>query len=226
MRTELISCKDKTVDLEGFAAFPLRTPAPLVLLCHAWSGKDDFICKEAERMASLGFIGFALDIYGKGVLGRSEEENSALKKPFLLDRTLLKRRLLKGVERALALPEVTKMGVLGYGFGGLCSLELASMDLPLACAISVYGHLDARPGSKVKILILHGFDDVVTPRDEVLAFGEQMSKDNVDFQLHLFSQTGHAFMHPKSANYNPLSRERVESLTATFLTKALANDIL
>lgn len=112
---------------------------------------------------------------------------------------------------------------LGYGFGGDCALELASLDanpdLSLKGAIAVYGHFEARPLKKVKLLILHGFDDVVAPKEEALAFGEQMSKDGADFQLHLFSQTGHSFMNPSSANFHLQSSKRVETLISTFLTQ-------
>ena len=103
---------------------------------------------------------------------------------------------------ALSGVDPQKIVVLGYGFGGDCALELASLDanpdLSLKGAISVYGHFEAHPLKKAKLLILHGFDDVVVPKEEALAFGEQMSKDSVYFQLHLFSQTGHSFMNPQA----------------------------
>lgn len=89
VKTAFIPYSDRGTSLEGFIAYPSQEKRPLVLLCHAWRGRDDFICEKAQQIASWGYIGFALDIYGKGILGKSKEENAALKKPFLDDRQLL-----------------------------------------------------------------------------------------------------------------------------------------
>ena len=93
MKTAAVSYMDQNVVLEGFSAYPSGKKRPLVILCHTWWGRDDFICEKAKEVAQWGYVGFALDLYGKGVLGRSKEENAALKKPFLEDRHLLQRRL-------------------------------------------------------------------------------------------------------------------------------------
>ena len=97
----------------------------MVILCHAWRGRDDFICKKAELMTQWGYAGFALDMYGKGVLGNSKEENASLKAPFIQDRELLKRRVLKALDVASSLPSVdtSRIAVIGFGFGGICALR-------------------------------------------------------------------------------------------------------
>jgi dienelactone hydrolase len=115
-----------------------------VLLCHSWSGRDSYIAKQAEIIAQLGYVGFAIDIYGKGVVGKSKEENAALKKPFLENRSLLQRRLLKGLDILHTLPQVSTshIAVMGFGFGGLCALDLARSTSVLKGAISLYGHFE------------------------------------------------------------------------------------
>jgi dienelactone hydrolase len=135
------------VALEGFAAYPAEPNRPLVILCHAWRGRDEFICEKAKLIASLGYVGFALDVYGKGVLGSSPQENSALKKPFLEDRAFLQQRLNAGIKAARQLENTdqTRIAVLGFGFGGLCALDLARTQEDLKGAISIYGHFDPLP---------------------------------------------------------------------------------
>jgi dienelactone hydrolase len=85
---------DQDIELEGYAAYPVEAKRPLVILCHAWRGRDDFICEKTDWIAGLGYVGFAIDIYGKGVIGKSNAENAILKKPFVEDRLSLLRRLL------------------------------------------------------------------------------------------------------------------------------------
>jgi dienelactone hydrolase len=201
-----IPYKDQDFDLEGFVAYSAEEKRPLVIFCHAWRGRDEFICQQAERAASLGYIGFAIDMYGKGVLGKSKEENAALKKTFLDDRLLLKRRLIKGFDVACSLPSVdcANIAVVGFGFGGLCALDLARSGVNLKGVISVYGHFDPPRGCpiypiKAKVLILHGFNDPISPMSELLQFQQEMDKDQVNWQAHIYSHTVHAFATP-SAN--------------------------
>lgn len=97
MNTKVIPYQDNGVDFEGFVAYPeeekyqlKEKKLPLVILCHAWGGRDEFICEKAQLIAKLGYVGFALDMYGKRVVGKSKEENIVLKRPFIQDRSLLR----------------------------------------------------------------------------------------------------------------------------------------
>lgn len=108
MRTTVVPYQDNGVDLEGFAAYPDKGKQPLVILCHAWKGRDEFICDKARLIAEQGFACFALDMYGQGVIGKSKEENAALKRPFIQDRFLLNRRVTKALEVASHLPYVDR----------------------------------------------------------------------------------------------------------------------
>ena len=84
--TQLFSrfTSDNQTVLEGYFASSVQKKAPLVVLCHAWRGRNPFICKKRIFIASWGFHAFALDMYGKGVLGNSKEENARLKSPLLM----------------------------------------------------------------------------------------------------------------------------------------------
>ncbi len=73
---------DETL-LEGFFAYDdaIEGIRPVVLIHHAWAGRDDFVHNKAHRLAEIGYLAFATDMYGKGVLGRSREENGELMSP-------------------------------------------------------------------------------------------------------------------------------------------------
>jgi dienelactone hydrolase len=95
IETGPIPYQDNECSLEAFVAVPSKQKRPLVILCHSWRGKDDFICEKAKEISQWGYVGFALDMYGKGIIGKSKEENALLKKPFIEDRQLLQRRVVK-----------------------------------------------------------------------------------------------------------------------------------
>ena len=79
--TEIEYQHDKTT-LAGFLAHQEGdTPRPAVLICHAWKGRDQYVCDKAIALAKASYVGFALDVYGKGVLGTSVEENTRLMSP-------------------------------------------------------------------------------------------------------------------------------------------------
>lgn len=227
IKTESITYSDQDTLLEGFLALPAALKAqklPLVLLCHAWAGRNDFIMEKAVELAKLGIIGFALDMYGKGILGRSQEENRLLKAPFLEDRSLLLKRALCGFEKACSIDGVdtNRIACLGYGFGAVCALDLARSGTDIKGAISIYGHFLPPPNApkrvlKAKILVLHGLDDPIAPMAELLEFEKEMKEANADLQVHLFSNTMHAFACPSGINYNPLSALRATKIATHFL---------
>jgi dienelactone hydrolase len=224
---QFIEYHDEGQTFEAFVAFPKQNKkAPLVILCHSWSGRDAYICEKAQLIAEWGYVGFALDLYGKGIIGKSPAENAALKKPLLDDRKLLNRRLLKAFEVASTFSS-NQIATLGFGFGGLCALDLARSGAPLKGAVSIYGHfepsnLPKKPIS-AKILILHGYDDPIVPPSDLQAFSKEMTESKVDWQAHLFGATLHAFTNPHANRpdlgmaYHPTSTERALSLTLEFL---------
>jgi len=117
MQKSLIPYEDQGVPLEALAISPDHTKRPTVILCHAWSGRDVFIEEKTALISQMGYVAFALDMYGKGVLGKSREENIALKTPFIEDRALLQRRVLEGLKRQRNCPPsiqtVSPSSVLG-----------------------------------------------------------------------------------------------------------------
>lgn len=232
MRSENLPYKDGECDLEAFAAYPSEKKRPLVILCHAWRGRDDFICEKSRKIAELGYVGFALDMYGKGILGKSKEENAALKKPFIEDRAMLQRRVLKAYEVATALPNVDAgaVAVLGFGFGGVCALDLARTGVDLKGVITVYGHFDPPSHQLVKpiqgkVLVLHGINDPIAPLEELNRFEREMQAAGVDCQAQLYENTMHAFATPGANDpqagilYNEDSANRAWDAIKDFLSK-------
>lgn len=206
----LVDYTDGTTTFEGYVVRPagLGPSAPCVLLAHEWSGLSEPIKRSADRLAALGYVCFAADVYGKGVRGDPMGDNAHLMNPMLADRALLRRRLLAGLDAAAAVPgvEPNHIAAVGYCFGGLCALDLARAAPPnLVAAVSVHGVLqpprDTRQGPiTASVLLLHGWEDPVAPPADVLAIARELTDAGADWQLHAYGHARHAFTFA-SANF-------------------------
>ncbi len=183
-----------------------RGPAPAVAVAHAWSGRGEHECEAAEKLAGEGYVGIALDVYGKGVLGQSVEENMGLMQPLVEDRALLQARLQAGLDCAAAQAEVdgNNMAAIGYCFGGLCVLDLARVGAPVKGVVSLHGLFNA-PGNTegnsidAKVLVLHGWDDPMVPPDTVVGLATEMTEAGADWQIHAYGHALHGFTHDAPA---------------------------
>jgi dienelactone hydrolase len=209
MITKHINYQDGNTVLEGYLAYnETDAPKPVVLVAHDWSGRREFACKAAERVAAMGYVGFALDMYGKGIFGADgdAERNSALMNPYFTDRALLRQRINAALQAVRQLPQVdaSRVAAMGYCFGGLCVLELARSGADVQGVISIHGIF--APGNvtnekiTAKVLCLHGHDDPMVPPEQVLAFESEMTQAGVDWQVHAYGGTMHAFTNPVANN--------------------------
>jgi dienelactone hydrolase len=205
MLKQTIDYQDNDVTLEGYYAYDdtITTPRPAVLVCHDWSGKNAFACHKADQLAELGYVGFALDMYGKNKVGNTKEEKSALMSPLIENRDMLQQRILSALDAVKKIPLVDqhKIAAIGFCFGGLCVLDLARTGADVKGIVSFHGLLSApdnipAPQIKASILALHGYDDpMVTPSD-VFTFGEEMTAAKADWEVNMYGNTMHAFTNP------------------------------
>ncbi len=235
--TNTVVYLDGDVVLEAFFAFDdaLSGRRPAVLINHAWGGRDDFVAEKAKKIASLGYVGFAVDMYGKGVSGSTPEENGKLMQPFMLDRPMLQQRMKAALATVRLMPWVddSKIAAIGFCFGGLCALDLARTGAEIKGVVSFHGLL-VPPGNthdnaiKAKILALHGWDDPMVPIEQVHAFGREMTEAGADWQLHGYGNTMHAFTNPLANDpgfgtvYQPIADRRSWLAMQNFFTEIFA----
>lgn len=200
MRGETFEYKDGSVVCEGYVAGAGGDKKPCVLIAHQWAGMTDHERAKADELARLGYVGLAIDVYGKGVKGDPMGDNSALMMPFLNDRAKLQRRLMAAVAAAKAHASVdaSRIAIMGYCFGGLCALDVARSGTgDVRGAVSVHGIFApnglASAPIKAKVLVLHGWDDPMAPPKDVLALTQEMTAAKADWQLHAYGHTMHAF---------------------------------
>ncbi|MDH4382056.1 MAG: dienelactone hydrolase family protein [Gammaproteobacteria bacterium] len=180
-------------------------PRPAILIAHAWAGRSEFENEKARKLAELGYVGFAIDLYGKGVLGTNPEENTALMMPFLNHRARLQARLHTALAALRAQPEVAgdRVAAIGYCFGGLCVLDLARTGADVKGVASFHGLL-GKPGNtdgigvKASVLVLHGHDDPMVPVADVVALETELTESGADWQIHTYGNTMHSFTNPEA----------------------------
>ena len=206
MNTSNVNYQVESQNFIGYTAFPDKENFPAVIVAHAWGGRNEFADNIANKLAKLGYLGFALDMYGDGVTGTSVEENSARMQPLLDNRSQLTSRVLGAYETVSKISGVntSKIAICGYCFGGLVALDLARSGVNLCGSASFHGflHDSDLPKTKIsaKILAMHGMQDPMVGNDQLESFYGEMTEKNVDWQLHIYGQAMHSFTNPSANN--------------------------
>jgi dienelactone hydrolase len=207
IREQLIEYRDGSTVLEGFFCHDDSRPGPLpgLLISHDWSGRGEFTERKARRLAWHGFATFALDMFGKGKRGTTNEERSALITPLVQDRAVLTRRITAALTTVKGLAEVDarRIAAMGFCFGGMCVLDLARSGADIRGVTSFHGllkpnGLPSQGKIRSKVLMLHGYDDPLAPPEDVLAIAKELTAAGADWQLHAYGNTMHSFTNPHS----------------------------
>ncbi|WP_173238003.1 dienelactone hydrolase family protein [Legionella antarctica] len=232
MHTSNYIYHDGKLDLHGFIAYEdkIKKPRPAVIVAHDWSGRNEFACQKAQLFAKMGYVGFAVDMFGEGLVATSTDEKQALIEPLISDREQLRIRINAAFDALINRPEVDKnrVAVIGFCFGGLCALDLARSGADIKGAISFHGLL-GKPENfqvekiKAKVLVLHGYDDPMVRPEQVNVFCQEMTQARVDWQVHMYGNVQHGFTNPQAQDadsgilYNQLAEQRSWLAMTNFL---------
>ncbi|MCC7527201.1 MAG: dienelactone hydrolase family protein [Candidatus Melainabacteria bacterium] len=237
MKTEYLDYTSGKNTFESYIAYDdLKSGRrPCVIICHAWAGQAEVDRQTAERLAKLGYVGFAADLYGKGMRGDPTGDNTHLMQPLLDDRGELKTRLLATIDAAKRHPVVdtSRIAAIGFCFGGLCVLDLARCGADVKGVVSFHGifyppNLGTQQEIKAKTLILHGWDDPMATPDQVVEVAREFSNAKADWQIHGYGGTMHAFTAPlanapeKGILYSETAAKRSWKAMENFLEEVLA----
>lgn len=228
---------DADILCRAFIAFDdsMLTVRPGVLVAHDWGGRAESVCDKARFLASLGYVGFALDMYGQAQLGQDKMHRRALMAPLMQNRQKLINRITTAFNCLTQQAQVDRNNIaaIGYCFGGLCVLDLARSGADVKAVASFHGLLSAPDGINItqinaKILILHGYDDPLVKSDQIDNFALEMTTRKADWQIHLYGLTAHSFTNPEAnddemgLHYNAQSDQRSWKSTEHFLKEAFS----
>jgi dienelactone hydrolase len=197
--------------MRGFLAYDdgLKSKRPGVLVVHEWWGLNDFARERALKLAGLGYVALAADMYGGGVTTRDRKEAGKLAGALLAKPDLLRARARAALAVLAAEPRVDprRLAAIGFCFGGTAVLELAYSGADLAGVASFHGGLpkagpDDLKRIKAAVLVLHGADDPHVSPADLAAFEQAMRQAGADWQVVLFGGAVHSFTNPAAGN-NP-----------------------
>lgn len=199
-----VDYKHDDVALQGYIAYDdkVKDPRPGVILVHEWWGLTDHMKSMTREMAAMGYVAFAIDMYGAGVVTDKAEEAGQLAGQFKDDK-LRRERAKAGFDAFLAtnLVDKSRVAAIGFCFGGTTVLHMAYSGLDLAGVVSFHGSLvppaDSDTGKiKAKILVLHGADDPLVPAESITKFQEGVRKAKADWQMMYYGGAVHSFTNP------------------------------
>lgn len=178
-------------------------PHPAVLVAHEGPGLDDLQRTRADELAALGYAAFALDYVGGGRQTTDRDEMAARLAALHADPDRLHRLGRAGLDVLLdgTGADPGRVGAVGYCFGGAVVLELARAGEDVAAVAAFHPRLSTnRPEGAAavrgRVLVGLGADDPMVPREERLAFEDEMRAAGVDWRLHLYGGVQHSFTHP------------------------------
>ena len=206
VRTENVEYSAGDTKMIGFAAYPKEEGNhPVVFIIPEWWGLNDYAKSRAKQLAELGYVGFALDVYGNGKTADNPTDAEALAKPFYGGMNLIQPRFEAALNKANDLPGVdtSKKALIGYCFGGAMTLNLMRAGEPLKGGASFHGNLvTGYPANKDNIqgsiLVLHGEADNFVPAEEVTAFKKEMDSVKADYKFVGYPGAVHAFTNPNA----------------------------
>jgi dienelactone hydrolase len=239
LRTRTVEYKDGNTVLEGYLAFDDKFTGkrPGVMVVHEWTGIGTYVKQRVEKLAKMGYVAFAADIYGKGIRPKNPEQAGAQAKIYRSNRPLMRRRAQLGLDklRSFEFTDGERVAAIGYCFGGTTVLELARSGANLDGVVSFHGGLDTPNPSdakniKAKVLVLHGADDPLVPSEQVAAFEKEMRTPGVDWQLVSYGGAVHSFTNPEAGNnkstgvaYNEAADKRSWEAMKQFFAEIFGN---
>ena len=195
------------VKLEGWLAYDDSVPGkrPGVLVVHEWWGLNDYARGRAEQLAALGYVAFALDMYGAGVVTSDPKKAGELAGQFY-GKPLMAQRARAGLDQLLAtgLVDEGRVAAIGFCFGGSTCQTLAYTGAPLAGIVSFHGGLVTAPAgasNTAKILMLNGAADAWVTREQVAAFEQALNAGGFDWQWVDYAGAVHAFSNPDAGKF-------------------------
>jgi dienelactone hydrolase len=242
VQTQDVRYSEGEVEFLGYLAFDetARERRPGVLVVHEGVGLGEHIMERARRIAKLGYVVFAADMFGSRRQIFDLQEMSNLLTDLRNDLPTLRARARAALAtlRSLRQVDATRLAAVGFCFGGSVVLELARDGAELKAVVSLHGILSTRAPAetdkvRASVLICTGADDPLAPPDQVAAFQNEMREANVqDWQVINYGNTFHAFTNPaagpstmRGTLYNEQADRRSWVAVRNFLEELLSKDV-
>jgi dienelactone hydrolase len=208
VKTKEIEYKQGDTTLTGLVAWDdaAKGKRPGVLVVHEWWGHNEHARNQAKRLAEAGYVGFALDMYGKGKLAKHPKDAEAFMTAVLSDPALIPARFDAALAELKKDPHVDtkKIAATGYCFGGGVVLGMARSGADLAAVATFHGSLATKSPAekgkvKARLLVNTGLDDAMITAEQVDAFKKEMDAAGAKYEVIGYPGAKHSFTNPDAA---------------------------
>jgi dienelactone hydrolase len=209
--TEVIVYSHDGQALEGYLAYSdaVKGRRPGVLIVHEWWGLNDYVRKRAERLAAMGYVAFALDMYGRGRVTEHPKQAGEWATEISANVELWRARAEAGLEILKGQPQTdrTRIAAIGYCFGGSTVQQLAYSGAAVRGVVSFHGGPQIPPENAAdavpaKILLCHGAADPFVTPEFFQDYLTAMARSGLDYQVIVYGGAKHAFTNPDADSMN------------------------
>jgi dienelactone hydrolase len=202
MQSEVLRYRANSLNLESVLYFDETKTGkrPAVLLFPEGFGLSPHAKEKAQRLAELGYVVLASDLYGQSKTVSTLDEVMAFVGELTSDSQKIRGFAQAGLNALIARPEVdaSRIAAIGYCIGGTVALELARGGTDVRGVAGFHSGLGTlRPEDakdiKGKVLVCIGADDPIIDPAARQAFVDEMTAGKVDWQLHLYGGVVHSF---------------------------------
>lgn len=186
---------------------------PGVLVCHEWWGNNDYAAMRAKKLAEIGYVALALDVYGDGKTTKDPKQAGGWAGALSKDPTIWRDRAAAGLKLLTMQAEVdpNRLAAIGYCMGGTTALEAARSGQggeALKAIVCFHTSNLTAPNPqdnrsiKGQVLVCHGdADQFVTP-EMIPSFEKQMRDAGVPCQVIRYPGAVHAFTNPDADSFH------------------------
>lgn len=202
----MLAYSTDSVTMNGYITYndTVTEKRPGVLVVHEWWGHNDYAQKRADMLAELGYVAFAIDMYGDGKEAKHPSDASGYAGEVMGNFDEAKARFAKALEILKTDPHVdtTKIAAIGYCFGGSVVLSMANAGFDLDAVAAFHSGLelpiDPTDSVKAKVLICNGADDPFITAEQAETYKEKLNKAGVDYNYVVYENTTHAYTNPEA----------------------------
>jgi dienelactone hydrolase len=178
---------------------------PGVLVIHEWWGLNDYAKQRARMLAELGYVAFAADMFGTGLVTDEPDQAREWMQEVTADVEGWRERAGLGLQQLVdsGMVDAERTAAIGYCFGGASVLQMAYANLPVKGVVSFHGALPAAP-EEVKgkigpsILVLHGQADSFIAPEVVINFRNKLEEAGADWEMNTYGGARHGFTNPNA----------------------------
>jgi carboxymethylenebutenolidase len=200
-------------------------PWPGVIVIQEWWGLSDHIIDVANRVAGLGYLTFAPDLY-HGEIAKLGDHELAMKLTQKYGPGAASE-LQKVFDALKSHPDCSgKVGCVGFCMGGRLALGLG-ISRPVDAVCTFYGggmqQLFGELGAfKAPVLALYGDQDQSIPAGTIEEFDRLLDRIKVPHEVIVYPESGHAFFRDSDPNsYRPEAAKDAWGRVTNFLAKNL-----